>query len=230
MKRLPLLDLYRFLAIVLMVFFHLSFDLSLFGQFAINFKEDPFWFGLPRLIVLLFYTAAGISLRIVHFPQINWSSLKKRSWQLGLGAIAVTITTKIMYPHNFVYFGTLHCLFVGTFAALPLLKYPRMVGLLGLVFLVSNYIFRPEFFHLGKYIGSPDSIDYIPLYPWLGAFWLGIWMHSVNAHKLLAGISYPGERLVHWCSRHALAIYLLHQPLLFGLSFFFFKLLPSWTK
>lgn len=230
MKRLPILDFYRFLAIALMVFFHLSFDLSLMGAVDINFKKDPFWFGLPRLIVLLFYTAAGISLRIVHFPHINWSSIKKRSWQLGLGSIAVTVTTAIIYPQNFVYFGTLHCLFFGTFAALPLLSHPRIAGVLGTLFLLSNFIFRPEFFHLGKYFGSPESIDYIPLYPWVGAIWLGIWMHSMKAHTLFSGISYPGERWVRWCSHHALAIYLLHQPLLFGLCLFFFRLLPTWTK
>ena len=65
-SRYAIIDQIRGVAIVLMVFFHLFFDLKMFGAVSINFSKDPFWYFIPRLIVFLFLIAVGLSLALVH--------------------------------------------------------------------------------------------------------------------------------------------------------------------
>ena len=81
--RIKIIDAIRTCAIFLMIFFHLSYDLASFNYVTINFKLNPFWFYLPRLIVTLFFLSAGASLYLAHgVGALHWIKFFKRQLQL----------------------------------------------------------------------------------------------------------------------------------------------------
>ena len=51
--RYLILDHIRGLAVVLMVFFHFSYDLNVFGFIKVDMFNDPFWFGLLQKMYVL---------------------------------------------------------------------------------------------------------------------------------------------------------------------------------
>ncbi len=68
-------------------------------------------------------------------------------------------------------------------------------------------------------ITSPSfgSFDYFPLFPWLGIFLIGSALgKSVYAsRKSLLPWTMP-RTFVNWAGRHALVIYIAHQPVIMG--------------
>jgi uncharacterized membrane protein len=62
------------------------------------------------------------------------------------------------------------------------------------------------------------SADYVPFLPWSFLFLLGIWFGGVlqrhRTHRLL-NVQCPVW--LTWPGRHTLLIYLLHQPVLYGI-------------
>ena len=91
--RYKILDQIRGLAIVLMVIFHIAYDLNIFGFVTIDFQQDIFWWTLPRVIVTLFLLAVGISLSLVHGQGIKWKKFYKRYSLISIYAVIITIST-----------------------------------------------------------------------------------------------------------------------------------------
>ncbi len=69
----------------------------------------------------------------------------------------------------------------------------------------------------------PVTVDYVPIFPWFGVVLAGI----VVGRLVVAGLldtplarwrpTGPAGRAVVWVGRWSLAIYLIHQPILYGL-------------
>ena len=61
------------------------------------------------------------------------------------------------------------------------------------------------------------SMDYIAPFPWLGVAFLGIFAASKKFHEIqlpeVTGVTNP----LRFMGRHALMIYVIHQPLMFSL-------------
>lgn len=217
--RYRLVDHWRAVAIILMIFFHFCFDLDVFGYIDINVQEDLFWWFLPRLIVFMFMMAVGVSLRLVHKNGLRLKKFWPRFVQLIFFAITITITTYFLFPKSWVYFGTLHCIAVCSVLALPFIQSPKLSGILGLLITIPalfglNYPF-PKMAHI--------SMDYIPVLPWFGYVLLGIFIESKNWDKM----SYPrfkGDRILDFMGAHGLFIYVVHQPIMYGLIYGFYLL------
>lgn len=210
--RSGIIDVLRFTAIVLMVLFHAAYDLTAFGFLNIDFQQDLFWYGLPRLIVALFMTSMGASLFIVHSKGIRWRNFLKRLALLVLSALVITISTYFMFPGQWIYFGTLHCIAVCSILALPFLRIPKWSFLFGILIIFPHLfkIYQYPFWQL-----SHRSMDYIPPLPWLGFVLIGISL----GYSRFSSLSLPRGKLTEFltlCSRHSLKIYLIHQPLLWS--------------
>ena len=85
--------------------------------------------------------------------------------------------------------------------------------------------------NLTAYLGFPQrgffSTDYFPLIPWFFLFVTGYFLFRITSRrgineKLFARGQFP---LLNWIGRHSLPVYLLHQPVLYGLGILFFELL-----
>ena len=211
-SRSSVIDAIRGFTIILMIFFHFSFDLNNFGFIKVDIIHDHFWYFLPRLIVFLFLFAVGMSLTLAHLQKINWPNFWKRFLKITIFALLISITTYLMFPENWIYFGTLHAIALISLMSLPFLKKPNLSLFIALSLFIPSIFFGKNipWFEL-----SHQSWDYIAPFPWVGASLLGIFA----AHKNLHLINIPNNnavRSLNFLGRHSLFIYLTHQPILFG--------------
>lgn len=213
-ERYIILDVIRGLAVLLMIIFHLAYDLSYFHFVKIDFLGDPIWFGLPRFIVFLFLICVGVSLAVVHKQEILWHKVRKRFFKIGGCALIVTGVTYILLPKNFVFFGTLHCIAVSSILGVFFVTRPKLSLGIGLLFVVSNWVYQPTLIPVSKWL-DVASVDYIPIYPWIGIVLIGIYLESIKFHKIPIK-KHVISKGVEIMGRRSLIIYLLHQPILFG--------------
>ena len=164
-----------------------------------------------------------------------------RETSAGLGA-AVTLVTALFMPEELIVFGVLtligsSMLLVG--AAKPLLtRIPAAAGLaVSLVlFLLTRDVNAHALGFYGVHIAAlPDALyqnyltayfgfphpgfyttDYFSLLPWLFLFLAGFYVYQMAGQRILK-ISWPGLPPLNWIGRHALEIYVVHQPVIYGL-------------
>lgn len=217
--RYPFVDLIRGIAVVLMIYFHFFYDLNQFKYVEIDFFREPFWFYLPRLIVTLFLFAVGLSLTITHSRHFAMRPYLRRLAKIGVGAAAISISTYFMFPKNWVYFGTLHCIFFCTLLCTPLIN----KKMLALIF--SIIIFSLEFSGYGIPFWSlpHPSMDYIPVFPWVAVSFLGLFAHKLKIHEIKTPQNIV-TRPILLLGRNAFVIYIIHQPIMFGLISLYSKL------
>jgi len=214
-------DLLRTVALILMLIFHTCFDLRYFRVWDLS-KAAPFiWHYLPNLIVGLFFCAVGLSLCLAYPQKVNWPKFGRRLAQIAAGAALISIVTYWYYPAGWIYFGTLHCIVFISLVALPLRKFPKTCLVLAIIILVAEVGWEvpwPWF-----YVDN-DSLDYIPPLPWISASFIGIWIYGQGWHCWPAvGLADGLKKGIHLIGRHTLLIYLLHQPVIFGLGYFLFN-------
>lgn len=220
-SRFPFIDVIRGFTIILMIFFHGSFDLNYFQFIQIDILRGKFWYFLPRLIVFIFFFAVGMSLKLVHGEKIIWKSFNKRLLKLVSFALLISIVTRIMFPDNWIYFGTLHSIALISILSLPFLKYEKLALFLALALFIPSIFWdlNLPFFE----IRTVQSFDYISPFPWVGAALLGIFATAKGLHQSLI-IDHFLTRSLNYLGKHSLVIYLIHQPILFGLTFLIYKI------
>ena len=219
-SRFPIVDFIRGFTIILMIFFHFSFDLNYFQFINVDILRGHFWYFLPRLIVFLFFFAVGMSLKIAHPTQIHWPNFNKRLGKLLFFSLLISIVTRIIFPENWIYFGTLHSIALCSILVLPFLNFPKTALITALALFIPSMIWDYNL----PFIELPiQSFDYISPFPWVGAPLLGIFAVDHGFHR----INIPENiffKSLNYLGKHSLIIYLLHQPLLFGLVALIFKI------
>ena len=235
--RLWEVDFFRGLAILLMVVFHLAFDLNYFRIYEIDLSGG-FWFYLARLTASLFLLLVGISLTLSHsqsrlageLSQYPARLLKRSLWILCL-ATGISLVTYIVIGRGFIVFGILHLIAISILLAYPLLPLGRMNLLLGLAaILLGLYIQQLEvdflwLIWLGLAPRDFVSLDYVPLFPWFGMVLMGmvggglLYRDLVRRFPLPDISAWPIASGLIFLGRNSLAIYIIHQPLLLGLIY-----------
>lgn len=230
-------DFLRGLAIVMMVIFHLAYDLDFFRIHEIDLSGG-FWFYLARLTASLFLLLVGISLTLSHsrarlageLSQYPARLLKRSLWILSL-ATGITLVTYIVIGRGFILFGILHLITISILLAYPLLPLGRMNALLGLAaILLGLYIQQLDvdflwLIWLGLAPRDFVSLDYVPLFPWFGLVLIGMAGGGLLYRDLVRRFPLPDisnclpARGLIFLGRNSLAIYILHQPLLLGLIY-----------
>ncbi len=210
-----------------MVAFHFAFDLNHFGLIARqDFYTDPLWTLQRTLIVSLFLLCAGVSQAVALDAGLSWARFWRRWAQVAGCAVAVSIGSALMFPRSWISFGVLHgialMLIIARLAA-PLRGGLWLVGALAIVapLLVSHPLFDHRWANwIGLVTRKPVTEDYVPLLPWLGVM---LWGMAAGQRLLarrrdaLAGPLPPTLRPLAALGRWPLAIYMLHQPVFFGL-------------
>ena len=229
--RLAGLDIARGLAVLAMVAYHLTWDL---GYFHIS-EEDWAATQIGKLaahaIAMSFLALVGISLVLAQRGQNFMPKFWRRLAVIGAGAAAISLATSIFMPSEWIFFGILHCIFVVSLIGLGLLNAPLPLLIVAstlswlLPSLVQGGLFNmPGLVWLGLADSLPRTNDFAPLFPSLAPMLAGM----VLARMVLNPPEFANDNLppappsvwrraLIWCGRHSLAIYLAHQPLLFGL-------------
>ena len=219
--RLHAVDVARTVALAMMIAFHLLYDLVILGF------RDPFgpWFLLwAKGIAGSFLALAGVSLWLAHGRGTRWGAFAKRLALLAAAALAVSVATRVAMPDWWVRWGILHAIAAGSLIGIALIRAPwPVIAALG----AAAFALRPALLGvlegpLGLVLGTaraiPPMMDYEPILPWAGPLLLGL-----AGAKALGGrlhrLRTPDTallRMLAWPGRHSLAIYLLHQPVIFG--------------
>lgn len=207
------IDVLRGIALILMVIFHVVFDLKDIYGYPINYSSG-FYYYVGKASAILFMLVSGIS------SSFSRSNIKRGGKIFAL-AMGVTLATYLFSPSLIVKFGVLH--FFGVSMILyPLFKDFKgyMLIIIGtLVIIAGNFMsgvtVTSEFlFPLGLMSRNFMSSDYYPLFPWFGVFLYGAALGKIlyKEKKSLFNFTIKDNPLM-FISRHTLIVYVLHQPL-----------------
>lgn len=236
-ERYPEIDIARGIAVVMMVLFHIAFDLSFLGIAGIPVSSLP-WRAFAMATAALFLLLVGISLSIsAGYAKTRLSRsdfilkyLKRGAGIFAIG-IGISIVTWILLPGAFIVFGILHL--IGLSIALsPLYTgYSWQNLLAGLaIILVSPVVAAMRgdgwLVWLGIHPPAFYSIDYTPVFPWLGVVLIGVGLGAILYPRAARRWDHEVPTLprspLRFLGRHSLAIYLVHQPIILGILFITF--------
>jgi uncharacterized membrane protein len=227
-ERLLGLDIARSAALLGMVCFHIVFDLQMFGHLPFGTTLHPVFYWHARLVAGSFLFLAGVSLWLAHGQGIRWPAFWRRWIKIVAAAALVTVATYVALPEYFVYFGILHCIAASSLIGLFALRLPAAaVAALGAVIMVASYILPDPAFNapLLRFIGLATepamTVDFEPLFPWVGPFLLGLASAKwASARGLLHRLTLPDTPVLRRLAlpgQHSLMVYLVHQPILIAL-------------
>lgn len=234
--RLHALDALRGVCLISMIAYHGMWNLVyLFGLSA------PWYRGMPG-----FLWQQSICWTFIILSGFCWN-LGRRHLKRGLlifgGGVLVSAVTHLVMPAGRITFGILTC--TGSCVLLMILldKVLRKVppawgGVVSFVLFLLLYdcdrgylgfgaVALPEGLYrdlLTTYLGFPmkgfTSADYFPLLPWLLLFIFGYFLYGVlHAKGLDEKLFAKGEiSVLNFLGRHSLLVYLLHQPVLYGVT------------
>nr|WP_279672373.1 heparan-alpha-glucosaminide N-acetyltransferase [Flexivirga meconopsidis] len=226
-------DVARGVAIVAVVLFHLVWDLGSLGfiDWQINAHRSGKIAG--RVIAGSFLALVGVSLVLAHGRGIRWRRFWRREAQLVVLALAVTVFSWFYDRDELVTFGILQAIAVASVVSVgfvtlrPVFAYAAALVALALPWVVHLPGRSPWVSWTGLAEGSRPSLDWQPLFPWIALTLL-----AVGLTRQVVAASYEPEgwahRLREWqpadpvtralavTGRHTLSIYLVHQPVLYG--------------
>ena len=222
-KRFDILDAWRTLAIVLMMVYHFLYDLYIFGILSADQLFSAPMNVLERFICGSFILLAGASARF-----------SRNNLRHGLIVLAAGLAGEIgaALAGQTIRFGVLMLLgwsmvlwhLLGEW--LQRLPGWSVTAGSGILFFLTRWwtgtVTAPVewLYPLGFTAPGFYSADYFPLFPWLFLFFVGTalggWCLEQRESKILTA-SLPGA--LTWPGRHSLLIYVLHQPVLYGVSY-----------
>jgi uncharacterized membrane protein len=136
-------------------------------------------------------------------------------------------------PTQFIFFGILHSIAVASVLGLLFLRLPWGVTLT----VAAAVMALPQFYRDVAFEGPmwlwvglaphfPQTMDYEPMFPWFGAFLLGLAaaQFMLSRGDLARTVASASMARITWPGRHSLIIYLAHQPILIGLFNVYFWL------
>jgi uncharacterized membrane protein len=190
-------------------------DLNHFG--IMNTETGDQWWWLARIAASLFVGISGVSYFLAHRLEYDFTKTSGRTKRLIFWAFVITIITYIFEPSAYVRFGVLHLLALASIVAFPVARKPEFALGIGLILLIIPLSSNSNLVWLGLRETGFIAIDYFPLNPWLGIFFIGLALASriYPEGKPLTEIQWPEKWL--WFGRNTLTIYVIHQPILIGL-------------
>lgn len=230
-RRLPGLDLARGLALVAMAVFHFVDHLTAFGYLPPGTSVTGGWAVFSRLIAGTFLALAGVSLYLAHGSGIRVRPFLRRLAVIAGAAALVSVVTYVMFPERFVFYGILHSIAAASVLGLVFVRAPGLVTLAaGAAMFAAAEFVTPiavegrAFAATGLSAFGYASMDFVPLFPWAGVLLFGLGAAQVLGKAGLArglgaetGTRGAAGRVLAWAGSHSLAVYLIHQPILFGL-------------
>jgi uncharacterized membrane protein len=228
-------DAARGVAILMMVAYHLTYDLDTFGGYDIE-STSGFWAWFADATASAFLFLVGVSLSISYWRAtaggtgrgLFWKYLRRGLRILAYG-MALTIIS-LALGMGIIAFGILHVIGVSVILAYPLLKYRLPNLYLGVsIIAVGAYMMVRDLSSESPWLLPfgvvPENIfmpDYRPLLPWFGVVLLGLFVGNVvygdgkRPARLAQRTPAVARQLVP-LGRNSLFIYLIHQPILVAL-------------
>ncbi len=208
------LDFFRGIALILMVYFHLIYDLNEIYGYPLNYASGVNYY-IGKISAILFMLISGIS---CFLSRNNY----KRGIKVFVIALAITIATYFAGPEFIIKFGILHFLGISMLLS-PIFKKlnPYVLIIVGILIIIMGIFFstlNPNFDYLFPFGITSNhfySSDYYPIFPWFGVFGFGIVTGKLLYAKRESLLNFQiGKNPISMFGRHTLIIYLVHQPLI----------------
>lgn len=218
-------DALRGFAVVLMLAYHVFFDLNYLKIVPVPLHEFPF-IALQRTTAVLFLTLVGVSFAL---SRHSWEKTASRFAFLASIAMLITAVTWV-FPHDgFVLFGIIHLIALSVLLGGLFLRFDWLNLFFGLGLLSFGTLFAVPRLDVPwlLWLGFPPvgffTLDYYPLIPWFGLVLIGIFVGKKIKNRLERHDRQmlPLERFFCYLGKNALLIYLIHQPVLVGLMTFY---------
>ncbi|MFP5452130.1 MAG: heparan-alpha-glucosaminide N-acetyltransferase [Thermoleophilia bacterium] len=238
--RLWEIDLLRTAAIVMMVAYHAAWDVDML---AVDELVDPFsggWRALQVACGSLFLAVMGMTLAVMNARGrarglSGWPLYRRHARRaatvLGAALLVSAATFVALGGDDYVRFGILHCIGVAMLLCpllirlgVWLLPLAAAIAWAGLALAGTDPRDAPWLLPFGVPQAGGAGVDWYPLLPWLAPALVGLWLGAVLYPRGDRGRW--GARLSaapRWApratapGRHALPIYLVHQPVLIPL-------------
>lgn len=232
--RYALLDELRGLDLISMMLYHGCWDLVyLFGVRASWYSDRPgqLW---QQSICWVFILLSGFCVPLGHH------TLRRGAQVFGAGAL-VTAVTLLFMPEDRVLFGVLTLLgsamLLTALLEKALQRIPPVAGLavsavlfavtqnvsMGYLGLGGWRLWLPQSLYANyftAYLGFAPwgffSTDYFAILPWLFLFWCGFFLHYAIGREHMEPLRRSVCPPLGWLGRHSLLLYLLHQPVIYG--------------
>ncbi len=236
-KRFWEIDALRGIAIVMMIVFHLLFDLAYFGKSGVSVSSG-FWLVFARITATIFIFLVGVSLTLSYSRAKKRGTLRFRKYlfrglQIFAWGLVITAVTMIFIGQGSIFFGILHFIGISIIVAYLFIRFRLLNLVLGILLIIfGNWIKEftfdfPWLMWLGLQPANLYSFDYFPMLPWFGVVLLGIFFGNTlykdhkRRFKLKNMSKKPAISWLSYLGRKSLIIYLVHQPVLVLLLYLF---------
>ena len=230
------IDELRGFCILLVVFYHLAYDLS-------SLINIEFFNSLTLSILRDFF--AGALIFISGLSCVFSRNNLIRGVKCLCAGLLITLVTYILIPGEFIVFGILHmlgsCMILYGLTESVLKKFNKKVLFFTCVLFfiatknISNgylgvndfnisiplWFYNSEILFPFGFVGLDfRSADYYPLFPWLFVFLVGTIIGQLGIEKNFPDWMYKlHSKFFNICGKHSLMIYLLHQPVIYLLLY-----------
>ncbi|MGI5958128.1 MAG: heparan-alpha-glucosaminide N-acetyltransferase domain-containing protein [Massiliimalia sp.] len=235
-NRNGILDVIRGITMVSMILYHGVWDCVYLLHQDWQWFSSDFAYVWQQSICWVFILLSGFC----------WSYSKhpvKRGLIVSGAGILVSVATWLIMPENQILFGVLtligFCMLIMT-GLHPILKQiSALWGTVGffVLFLLTKSVnqgflgfdfaslFLPKYWYQGMiatFLGFPDpafrSTDYFSVFPWMFLFITGYFLHKLLADSsLLRSGAKVQIQPFAFLGKHSMIIYLIHQPVLYGI-------------
>lgn len=204
------------------------------------------WFGstvafvVQRCIRWSFLLLAGFCLRMGRRPV-------KRGLLTLACSVVVTLVSLVVIPDTPIHFGVLTLIGLATVLTALLDRFlEKLHPYIGLLLCLGLFVLTmdteqgyfltlrlPRWLYanfLTALLGFPHigfySSDYVPLIPWLFAYWIGYYSYGIfKKHHWLETLTAVRLRPLEFLGRHSLIIYMAHQPVVYAILAIIFWIL-----
>ena len=243
-ERYHLLDSIRAFALLNMIAYHAMYDIVYIFGVKIKWYMSPASDVWQQCICWTFILLSGFCCQLGH------KKLRRALLVLG-GSVVITLVTCFFMPSQIVKFGVLSLLGTGMLLMIPLdYVYKKINPYLGFAIMFALFLMLKNVNHGGigigstwftiprsfyindftAYLGFPPfnfrSSDYFPVLPWIFLYQAGYFLFGIFRHlDLLKYLKSPRIKPLEWIGGHSLIIYMLHQPVAYGILWVIFNII-----
>ena len=223
-KRYYFIDGLRWIAIILMVLFHIYYTwINIFWFDKIIFSKE-IWYYIWKISAFLFFILAWISYYLAQekYKENIYKKYFFISLKLWFLALVITLITYLFFSEQLIIFWVLH-FFALSFLILPYFLERNILLQILIIFIIFiwKYFILKDFsfsfwfiFWFGK--NNFYSADYYPLIPYF--FFLVFWFYLMkfikkkDSYKIL---NFNLWKIMNYLWKKSLIIYLIHVPFIY---------------